>query len=300
MQECDEQRFMPAIQYYQLFGEPGGGESATLQKVQNATTMRSYFGDFKLLMQRAKDFGKPVLVLLEADAFGFLEQQSAGNRNAYAAIAASGMPELAGLPNTVAGWGLAFLQIRKAVGANNAILGIHISGWASGKDVAYGTVTDPLQPEVDKVYNFLAPVGLAANVTGATYDVLVGIRWTAMRTTTGWSRGRTAGGTRATARRSPAGASTATRSGCGCGIGSRSKRWVLWQIPLGNSNHLNVSNDGSARGATRTTVPSTSSATARRTSASSPTPGRSGSVRRGRGRRRARTGTTRTPTGSCS
>ena len=25
------------------------------------------------------------------------------------------------------------------------------------------------------------------------------------------------------------------------------KRWVLWQIPLGNSNHLNVANDGSAR-----------------------------------------------------
>ena len=37
------------------------------------------------------------------------------------------MPELAGLPNTVAGWGLAFLQLRKSVGANNAILGMHVS-----------------------------------------------------------------------------------------------------------------------------------------------------------------------------
>ena len=26
-----------------------------------------------------------------------------------------------------------------------------------------------------------------------------------------------------------------------------SKRWVLWQIPLGNSNHRNVANNGSAR-----------------------------------------------------
>ena len=25
------------------------------------------------------------------------------------------------------------------------------------------------------------------------------------------------------------------------------KRWVLWQIPLGNSNHLNVYNNGAAR-----------------------------------------------------
>ncbi len=168
MRECDGQRFIPAVQYYQMNGEAGGGESAFLQKVQNATTMKSYFGDFKLLMQRAKDFGKPVIILIEADGFGFLQQQTAGNSSAYAAIKDSGMAELAGLPNTVAGWGLAFLQIRKAVGANNAVLGIHISGWASGKDVAYGSVTDPLSPEVDKVYAFLAPFGLAANVTGAT------------------------------------------------------------------------------------------------------------------------------------
>jgi hypothetical protein len=25
------------------------------------------------------------------------------------------------------------------------------------------------------------------------------------------------------------------------------KRWVLWQIPLGNSNHLNINNDDSPR-----------------------------------------------------
>ena len=37
-------------------------------------------------------------------------------------------------------------------------------------------LTSPIRssPEVDKVYNFLAPFGLAANVTGATWDVLVG------------------------------------------------------------------------------------------------------------------------------
>src|SRR3954469_13449405 len=112
--------------------------------------MKSYFGDFKILMQRAKDFGKPVIILLEADGFGFLQQQTGGNAGAYAAVKDSGVAELSGLPNTVAGWGLAFLQLRKAVGASNAILGIHISAWASGKDLAHGNVTDPLGPEVDK------------------------------------------------------------------------------------------------------------------------------------------------------
>ena len=84
------------------------------------------------------------------------------------------MPELAGLPNTVAGYGLAFLQLRKAAAASNVVLGLHISAWASGKDIAAYNVTEPLSPEVDKVYGFLAPFGLAANVTGQQFDVLVG------------------------------------------------------------------------------------------------------------------------------
>ena len=247
MRECDGQRTIPTVQYYQMNGEAGGGESAFLQKVQNATTMRGYFGDFKLLMQRAKDFGKPVIILIEADGFGFLQQQTGSNSAAYAAIKDSGVAELAGLPNTVAGWGLAFLQLRKSVGANNVVLGIHISGWASGKDIAYGSVTDALSPEVDKVYAFLAPFGLAANVTGATWDVLVGDpldrdsdyyvlvqgqnRW--------WDASDTA--------------SISSKSFNRYAEWVRlwnvksSKRWVLWQIPLGNSNHRNVANDGSAR-----------------------------------------------------
>jgi hypothetical protein len=247
MRESDSQRFIPAIQYYQMNGEAGGGESAFLAKVQNATTMSGYFGDFKILMQRAKDFGKPVIILIEADGFGFLEQQTTGNNAAYAAVKDSGVAELAGLPNTVAGWGLAFLQLKKSVGASNAILGIHISGWASGKDIAYGSVTDPLSPEVDKVYSFLAPFGLAANATGATWDVLVGDpldrdsdyyvlvqgqnRW--------WDASDTA--------------SISSKSFNRYAEWVRlwnvkaARRWILWQIPLGNSNHRDVANDGSAR-----------------------------------------------------
>ncbi len=244
--ECDAQGAVPAVQYYQVFAEAGGGESATLQKVQNAATMRAYFGDFKLLMQRAKDFGKPVLVLLEADVFGFLEQQSNNNASAPAAIASSGMPELQGLPNTVAGFGLAFLQLRKAVGASNAVLGLHISAWASGKDIAAFSVTDALQPEVDKVYGFLAPFGLAANVTGQQFDVLVGDPLDRdadfYRLTQNSNRWWDASDT----------ASISSRSFNRYAEWLRlwnvkaQKRWVLWQIPLGNSNSKNVYNNGGA------------------------------------------------------
>jgi len=245
--ECDANRYIPAVQFYQLNDEPGGGENALYMKTQNASTMAGYFGDFKLLMQRAKAFGKPVVVMLEADAFAFLESQSGNNAGAYSAIAASGMPELSGLPNTVAGWGLAFLQIRKSVGANNVVLGMHISAWASGKDIAYSSANEPLQPEVDKVYRFLAPLGLSSNVTGSTYDFVVGDpldrdpdfyrlnlgqdRW--------WDTSDTASiSSKSFNRYAEWLRLWNVKSG---------HRWLLWQIPLGNSNHDNVYNNGSSR-----------------------------------------------------
>jgi len=249
LKETDSQGYLPAIQYYQLVAEAGGGESATLQKVQTSATMASYFGDFKILMQRVKDFGKPTLVLLEADGVGFLEQQSNNNPSTYAAVAATGLPELAGLPNTVAGFGLAYLALRKSVGASNAILGLHVSAWASGKDIASFNVTDSLQPEVDKAYGFLSPLGLTSNVTGSQYDLLVGDPLDRD----------------ADYYRLVQGQDRTWDPSDSASINSRSfnryaewlrlwnvkaaKRWVLWQIPLGNSNHKNVwNNGGSAEG----------------------------------------------------
>jgi len=244
MTESASDGFTPAVEYYCMNGEPGGGQDQFLTKAQDATTMAEYFGDFKILMQNIKSFGKPVVVLMEADGFGFLEEQSNGNPSTYAAVAASGLPELASLPNTVAGWGLAFLQLREAVGASNAVLGIHVSSWASGEDISYVSVTTPLQPQVDTVYSFLSPFGLTANQTGSTYDVLVGDpldrdsdyyqlvenedRW--------WDASDTASIDSASFNRYAAWLSAWNAiSG---------KRWVLWQIPIGNSNMLNVCNNG--------------------------------------------------------
>lgn len=247
MTECDGHGTVPAIQYYQMNGEPGGGEGAFLSKAQNASTMATYFGDFKILMQRAKDFGKPVLILLEADGFAFLQQQASSTPTTYAAVAASGVAELAGLPDTVAGWGMAFLQLRKSVGANNAILGVHVSAWASGKDIAHYSVTDPLQPEVDAVYDFLAPLGLAGNQTGETYDVLVadpldrdaGYYEVVLSQDRWWDADDAA----------PIASKSFNRYAEWLRLWNvkAEKRWVLWQIPLGNSNHLNAPNNGGPR-----------------------------------------------------
>ena len=247
--ECDEQGFIPVVQYYCWNVYAGYWDGNLYATTQNPSKMNAYFDDFKVLMQRAKEFGKPVLVLLEADEYGSMEAQSANNPDTIAAVAGSGLPELRGLPNTVAGWGLAYLQIRKAVGASNVVLGIHVSAWATQKDLAYFQVTDPLEPEVDKAYAFLSKLGLSSNITGETYDVLVGDPLDRdadfYRVVNGdngdhwWD--------------TSANASVNSRSFNRYAEWLRlwnvksKKRWVLWQIPLGNSNHLNVENTGNPR-----------------------------------------------------
>jgi hypothetical protein len=246
LQQTDALGFTPVVQYYVMNGVSGYNESAFLATAQNAAKMADYFNQWKILMQRVRDFGKPAVIMVEADGFGFLEQQAAGNPNTYAAVAATGIPELAGLPNTVAGWGMAFLQLRKAVGASNAILAMDISGWATGKDLLYFNVTDPLGPEVDKAYAFLAPLGLAANQTGESWDLLSNNpldRDSDYYTTLGQNRWWDASDTASINARSFNRFAEWLRL---WNVKAR-KRWVLWQIPLGNSNHLNVANNGQSR-----------------------------------------------------
>jgi hypothetical protein len=128
-------------------------------------------------------------------------------------------------------------------------MGLHVSAWASGKDIAGYNVTEPLQPEVDKAYGFLAPAGLTSNVTGTQYDVLVGDPLDRdadyYRVVQGSNRTWDASDS----------ASVSSRSFNRYAEWLRlwnvkaQKRWVLWQIPLGNSNHKNVwNNGGSAEG----------------------------------------------------
>jgi hypothetical protein len=97
------------------------------------------------------------------------------------------------------------------------------------------------------VYNFLAPFGVAANQTGATFDVLVGDpldrdsdyyrlvqgqdRW--------WDSSDSAS----------INSKSFNRYAEWLRLWNQKsqKRWVLWQVPLGNSNHLNVYNNGGSR-----------------------------------------------------
>jgi hypothetical protein len=247
MKDSASDKTIPVLTWYQMNGEPGGGEAQFLAKAQNKAVMKVYFSDFKLLMQRAKELGKPVIVHVEPDGFGFLEQQSGGKPSAPAAVASTGLPELAGLPDTVAGWGLAFLQLRKAAGASNVLLAVHISSWATGVELATHDVAAPLQPVVDQAYAFLSPMGLATNPTGATWDLLAGdpldrdadFYVKTQGVNPWWNAGDSA----------PVKSASFNRYAEWLRIWNQAsgKRWMLWQIPVGNSNHLNVPNNGKSR-----------------------------------------------------
>jgi len=75
---------------------------------------------------------------VEPDFWGYAEQASKSDNAATvpAAVASTGLPELAGLPNTVAGFAQAVVLLRDKL-APNVILAYHMSGWGTLHDIVY-------------------------------------------------------------------------------------------------------------------------------------------------------------------
>ena len=169
------QKAIPVFTYYEIVqSNPSpGSESAELTKISTVCTMQAYWADFTALMQKVGASGAQVVVHVEPDFWGFMEHQNPDPTLLPAVVASSGNADLAGLPNTVAGMGLAFLRLRDKY-APNALLAIHASSWASGVDIATDqrTTIDPAA-EADAVIAFLNKAGLVGNPAGITpWDVI--------------------------------------------------------------------------------------------------------------------------------
>jgi hypothetical protein len=245
--------YIPGVQYYELQNDysPSTSDGANVlmgqKRLQSASTMNDYFSKVKIFLQAAKTVSpSPVIMIIEGDTFAYIEHQSNNDPTTPAAIASSGLPELAGLPDTVAGFGLAFLALRKSVGATNVVMGPDLPSYVSiGGDFLNYNPTADLQTQVD--YQFTSffshfGVGAAANVVGAQFDFVASC---------------------------PASADTALYAADGdtgrswdasdsASINSESFNryaewlrlfhvasqtpWLIWQIPMGNSNSPNVPN----------------------------------------------------------
>src|SRR5215467_9069008 len=143
MQDSASHGIMPAFVYSQMLqskGPSGGSESGNdLAHLNSGSTMSAYYADWALLMRKIGAFGKPVLVVVEPDLWGFIEQNAIGRGSHSAAsvpasVASSGYGDAQGYPNTVQGYSWTLLHLRDKY-TKHAILALHSSSWGTGIDI---------------------------------------------------------------------------------------------------------------------------------------------------------------------
>jgi hypothetical protein len=114
---------LPVLTYYMLLqSKPGGGGEAhaDLSNLRNPATMASYWDDVRLLFRRVHGT-KPVVVHVEPDLWGYLEQ--------------------AGATDLAVPFAQQWVKLRDEL-APNAILAYHMSGWGTMHDIVYEDPTD--------------------------------------------------------------------------------------------------------------------------------------------------------------
>ena len=170
--------YIPVFPYYELLQSlPSNGANESdrdWNNLNNASTMNAYYANFALLMQKAAAFGGQVIVHVEPDLWGYLEQRAAGGSAASltASVKSSGHPDVAGIDNTVQGFAGALLHLRDKY-APNVLLATHASLWASGIDIGTSTNTAvSASHEADLVAAFLNSAGVASNPWGSTFDLV--------------------------------------------------------------------------------------------------------------------------------
>jgi hypothetical protein len=178
MNDSQTNGYIPVFSYYELLQSTpslGANESARdYSNLNNTATMNAYYANFKLLMQKAGAFGHTVVVQVEPDLWGYLEQRAGGGAASTltASVASSGFADVAGIANTAEGFADALLHMRDLY-ASNALLAIHASPWGSGQDIASSNSSSlDIVAEADKTANFLNSAGISTNTHGTTWDVV--------------------------------------------------------------------------------------------------------------------------------
>lgn len=185
MQESDQHNYLPAFVYYEICltngPHPGsycGGQNIDQDtgNLASATAMNAYYANWVLMLQKIGTFGKQVLVVVEPDLWGFLQNASNGTDNAAnipASVNSSGYPDAAGFPDTAQGFTWALLHMRDKY-ARNAILALHASTRAAGADIATSTSASlDVAGISQREANFLNSAGLYGSPAGvSSWDLL--------------------------------------------------------------------------------------------------------------------------------
>lgn len=169
MDDSNANGYIPVLTYYVMVQSlpANGNESAIDSNFTNAATMASYFADWKLLMQKAGAFSKPVVIHIEPDMWAFMQSKHGDDpANTSVKVGSSGFAELSGFEDNARGFAKALVSIKNTY-APNAFLAFHASFWATGTDL----ILSHADPVVigDRISNFYN--ALASNFDLIFYDL---------------------------------------------------------------------------------------------------------------------------------
>lgn len=117
--EADAIGALPMFTLYQIDGNPS--------IITNQTVMPSYWANVRLMFRLIAAYGKPTLVNLEPDLWGFIENSGGAGGLAYV----NTNPDCAALPNTAAGMAQCLISMARQY-APNAYIGFPPAGWNGG------------------------------------------------------------------------------------------------------------------------------------------------------------------------
>ncbi len=174
--------FTPVFVYYELLQSSGACSGCAeadrdLTALRDPNVMGAYYANWRLLMQQIGAFGKPVLVIVEPDVWGYIESSVfAGTDSAAsvtASVATSGDHDATSYPNTAQGFAWAMLHIRDLY-APHAMLALHVSPWAAGDDISSSTDSSlSLSYDIKTTSAFLRTAGLfSTSGHPSTWDIL--------------------------------------------------------------------------------------------------------------------------------
>lgn len=136
LQESERLGILPVFTYYGILRsspgkvDPGAITDEIVKNCRNTSTMRKYFSDLRLLMEKAGAFGKPVILHVEPGVWARFLTAPEFRPNTLdkitVAVRSSGVPELEGLDDTAASFGRAFGVLRDRY-APNVLLAWHVS-----------------------------------------------------------------------------------------------------------------------------------------------------------------------------
>ena len=170
IQESVANRITPVFSYYMIRNTaPGrlmGEEDGDLANLASTLTMAAYYADLKLFFQRAGTQNATVILHVEPDLWGYIQGRLGDDASAAPArVGSTGVAELAGLPDTVAGFGQAIVKLRDTF-APNVLLAYALSYWGTTVDPLYQKPTDA---EIDALATRSARF---YNSLGARFDVV--------------------------------------------------------------------------------------------------------------------------------